>query len=1182
MDEARLSFVDEGVKPSSKTAITRAGFELLNLRFGQLPRKNPGQPGNLRIWLEAPGIVRKLEASGPVRCGPTQTSLEFALAAQGVSAQALAPYLAAAGLESTLENGSLALTLTTALEFGSDSMAAELKLEDLKFEDRGTELLGLDALRIARARLSSAGLQVGEVEVRRPRFGAERDAEGRLTTLGLRTLLAESTPPAEPTPPASAETPATAPETIPATTPDTSTEAQVSKAPKLPKEAEASAETRFALEKFRIVGAEARWRDKTLPQEIETRVVLDVAVDDLHLDGTSRSASFQLQLAVDGALDWLQVEGALTSTPERDHARIAVEARGLRAGPLEAYIPAGIESLLKDGSLRLRLEAESEAGSKGETLAHLAVTDFDYRDEGTEPWLAFESLRGAISQVPASLPGSDGGAIAVKEVSIAALEGRVLLTEEGVQAGGLLFEAATPPTPATAPNQETPAPSAPTAGREVHPHITLEKLDLGLKRLHVANSAPGSEPLVLEDFRVHNPAPWSLLGAQPEDQPPLQLELSGKLAPLIERFEIAAQAAPFAAIPRLEVQLGLHGIRGAGLTEHIPEMAATIDGAGLEAGELSGRLEVSLEMKRRDPARFEFEKPFGGEVVVQDLFFRRAPEGQILAGLEGLRLDVTTIRPATGDIHVKEIEIIRPVGHVRQLEAGFEMLGLIFKTEPESEAEPETAAARRARKDQERAAREEATEAATDEPPAAEIRVDRLLVSDVAFTFEDTVSTPPLELPLTTLELEVRDFTTRAFVEERPVRFSALLGAGTVRLSKALAERAQPEEVTDATPSVEGEKVTAEFDERAAFQEIAASGRLAFFPRPSGWVKANVSALELPTLKGLAAGAGITLEEGVFDARLDARFQEDGSLITRSRFDFTDLEVSEPPDGPIFSSLHLPAPLDTILFVLRDENGAVEIPLNFEVSPDGELSAAQVWKLGMTTLTGLSVNALASSPLRVAGTLTALVPGTGEDDQTPEETISFAFSPGTPGLSQGEAQRLAGVIERLENDERLVLTVLHELGAEDVELAGRWANPSAADSHELTQRLRHKRKTLTERRALAHASARAAFGAGLGEPATTARNELREIEKELGLTERALDQVLALLRPGAERQADRRTRNACTVLVQRRLNNIQQAFQSAGLENLEERVRLLPARFKEPTAPQGGTAKAVLSVRKER
>ena len=54
-------------------------------------------------------------------------------------------------------------------------------------------------------------------------------------------------------------------------------------------------------------------------------------------------------------------------------------------------------------------------------------------------------------------------------------------------------------------------------------------------------------------------------------------------------------------------------------------------------------------------------------------------------------------------------------------------------------------------------------------------------------------------------------------------------------------------------------------------------------------------------------------------------------MEARPHFVVTDLQVSEPPNGPIVRYLHLPAPLDVVLAAIRDQDGAITAPLNVKV-----------------------------------------------------------------------------------------------------------------------------------------------------------------------------------------------------------------------------------------------------------
>ena len=54
--------------------------------------------------------------------------------------------------------------------------------------------------------------------------------------------------------------------------------------------------------------------------------------------------------------------------------------------------------------------------------------------------------------------------------------------------------------------------------------------------------------------------------------------------------------------------------------------------------------------------------------------------------------------------------------------------------------------------------------------------------------------------------------------------------------------------------------------------------------------------IKLRTTRTLYALAGVTIGGGLFDSSTDIRFKENNSFDSRSRFLFTDLRITEPPD----------------------------------------------------------------------------------------------------------------------------------------------------------------------------------------------------------------------------------------------------------------------------------------------
>jgi hypothetical protein len=458
------------------------------------------------------------------------------------------------------------------------------------------------------------------------------------------------------------------------------------------------------------------------------------------------------------------------------------------------------------------------------------------------------------------------------------------------------------------------------------------------------------------------------------------------------------------------------------------------------------------------------------------------------------------------------------------------------------------------------------------EKPAPEIRIDRLLVGDIDFTFQDRSATPVMTVPLAGLDVDVRNITTRALLEPQEVRFNVLLNSGKVSLPKLLSRGAIDGVVSDTVDMVVGDRAKGlgEREDRKFFEEITASGKIALHPHMNGWVKAGVSALDLTNCKGPASTAGVTLDKGILDANIDLRFRGDGSMDTEARFTFTDLSLSEPPDGPIVRYLKLPAPLDAVLFILRDEDGAIEVPLSFHMGADG-LSAGEAAKVAVKTLGTLIANAIASSPFRVAGAVVDMVALGGEEKKEgDEEPIILAFNPGDTFARSSELARLAPLLDRFRQEEGLSVTLRHELGGGDIPRTALRANPSRADCLDLASRLRRKKGEILRFREEVAEQARAAYAAGLKSQAAESSRRLLAINRELGFTERALDRILELLRPGAERQAVRRTREACVAIGRARLEAVHRALLESGIPRLGQRIRITRPRFTAVAGAGGG------------
>ena len=137
------------------------------------------------------------------------------------------------------------------------------------------------------------------------------------------------------------------------------------------------------------------------------------------------------------------------------------------------------------------------------------------------------------------------------------------------------------------------------------------------------------------------------------------------------------------------------------------------------------------------------------------------------------------------------------------------------------------------------------------------------------------------------------------------------------------------------------------------------------------------------------------------------------------------------------------------------------------------------------------------------------------------------------------------------------------------------ANPSPATAAALANRLRERKNELVALRGQLAEDARVQLASHV-QPGPTL-DRLRGVSRELASQEEALDRLYDLLRPGADRQADRRTRQACIDFGQERLDTVQAELMNAGLEAAKERVQVTRAQFAEDTPSPAG--RVLLTVR---
>ena len=1146
----------------SELAVTDAFEAEAPRRFTLEPREvfvedlflGGGEPGSGRfgLWLDVPQVAERIGLGGALDVGADGSfGMTADLGAETLGLAELEAYLSPLGMTPLLVDGQVGgrLELAVASNMGATEVAA--RLVDVSLEQGERTWLAIGELSLDDAAFGAGGNHIGEVALRDARLEATRKADGSLELLGLRLGEAPAHAESEQTdmPPPAFEAP-----------PDAETPR--TQAPPAPP---------FRLDALRVDGLALDWRDETLESPVEERLVLTTRLDAFVQPDPEEPARFEIALRDSADRPWLDLTGNVSLGTQElaldADLRSIVEADS----PLLAYLPPSLE--LREERLAATGRAELSTRSVGGTFEELRAA-------------ALLDVADGAGVVELGLDAPRIGAGAATEIARLELSARVEAgwdTDGTPYASGLAFpaqpvedvEAGADEEPATDTLEEaTVGPDRPLdrlrARRQASPGLRIDALRLEVAARVTDRRAEGTEPL---DVRVElsNPAPLVLVAEDEAEPSPLELVIDGEARPLVD--EVGGRVSGTVGDDRstVEASLALTGIRGTALPRFSPELASAIDASAYVDGTFDAALSAELEPVSAGGRSLELDM---GPIAL-----RGAPDGPVLAGLDELYVRAPRLDPAGGLVHFETIALDTMRGEARSMPEGSGFAGLLFRTpepqpedtvpapEPDEEAAPEP---------------DEPGEVAAPEseapPPPYELRVDELALSGIDFRFVDETSEAPLILPLVGLEVLVANFSTRALREPLPVSFYALVEAGQVPLP----ERIEASSVVAgflgaAAQAMVGEDDDRELVDRKLFEEIVLSGRTTLDAKPQGNVSLDVIGFELLGVRGPAGAGGVQIGDGVLDLALRAKLRGEEGMRLDVRPTFGNLSMSEPENGPISKFLKLPAPLDSVIFLLKDASGEIATPIEFGISEKG-VSATEIGTQAGLALGKVIATAVASSPLRVGGAVTGLLGLGGEEtgEVVVIEAVEIPFAPGLGRLGpEGEAT-LADLARRLAGDEALRASVEHVQSPTDWQRAGTLANPSPEQASVLAASLRTDRTALLDERARLVRDARTGFLIGDRDQARALGESIAALDLELAELDAALTETLALLRTGAERRAERRTRATMAAIAAARLEVVEAALRTAVGDPESARVVVRRARVappvegEEPTPETGG------------
>ncbi len=958
---------------------------------------------------------------------------------------------------------------------------------------------------------------------------------------------------------------------------------------------------------------EARWTTsgKVQPDPAAPTVDLTSAMEGVNGEALERLLPEGVALDLSDGVARAQVRGSL-SQPEAGGDALAIEIEDLDLRDRGADRPLLGASSLKFSAPRLDGDLGvvdvSEVSVEDLALEVVRLADGGVRVAGVDLKVASPAATAGSSAVGST--GAAGGSI------------------DTAGAGSTDEAGAGEARPPAAPQSAAPQPAgAPPAARRRLRSVRLGALQVGLKEVRLSTEGVEADPFVVTSRVELKDAVAFDAEDFLDDAPPVEIAITGKAEPGSASLSLELAATPFDTEPELDAQIRIEGLDGEFLRSVFPERQVSSSESGFSGGSFSASVHSQFRWRRSGPLDFDLRGGFGLGLEVNDLVLRHKVEGPVMLGLDLLSLDAANISPRAGRYQFRRVEIENPQGVVRRVEEGLEVAGILVvpeagdstaaastsaagdqpdnppgsgtppeqapgavvaaagpvaegaggaSTGAEGEATPNEAggdAAEASPGPDSGAALEgfaEAAPASGSGRSTANVTIEDLLLRDLDLLFEDQTVTPTLSIPLVAMDAEVRGISSKMLTQPRPLRFSLSLGGGDVslpvRLKATSVLRGVAEGVAGAVSSREAEVV--QYEDRPLFREFVTSGQLTFYPSTSGWVQGALQGFELTALRGVAIASGIDIGDGVLDVNSRTRLAGTRGGHVDSTVSLAHLSLSEPDGGPISRFLKLPAPLDTVIFVLKNEQGEIRLPLSFDFGGGSSMGVAELSAKASAAFLRLVTAALAAAPLRAVGSVTDVV-GLGgligDRDRTPKYagmTAELDFPVGSAHVDRQLPSPLEAIVKAMAKDPLLELEGTHHFGPADIERARELANPDSDVAVKLLEALRRERDVLARQRGELAAAARSSLTLGRDRAFDEAREALLQVSRELGEVEGRVDQVAGLLGRSSAGKAERRRRRVALDLAQSRMDALMRALLRSGVD--QSRVNLKRPRYAPP------------------
>ena len=1180
----RIGFDDLHATPTTRIGISHAGLVLNHFILDLSGKSAAHGAGTLRGWLQAPGVIHQFNVQGTLNPGRSSLHTAMHIISTGIDLQRLTPYLKPLGILPLLRHGTLGGLLAADLSVHHGRMSGDVRITQLRLQQGTQPLAPVGEIGISQISARQGEFAAHNVLIRKPYLHLTRLANGNLTLCGIELL------PQMPGRPAIIHT-----ASIPVHT---------------------ATPLRAGVNSITLSHAVLQWTDQSVLRPVDVRLHADARITNAFFGhrhppiGTMHAA-----LWARGVAHRVAIRGSFSVPAHALEANLHLRATGLHGGIINRYLPGGIAFIPDGEDVRTSVHVNishladgSVAGTLGLSRCVIArpKTASKLRNLLLLPHAAIDLNRLNLPRHIVAINSIDAD---LKTIRIDHRGGVWSIC--GINIGGHLN--AQPPVLKSAPVSARPRGTFSILPTQL-PLITLKQLNLHADDILLTGVLPDDHPVNLTGLELRNTAPVRCLGIAPALAPAIALQLTGRVNSIARHVKMAFHLKPFANNPRGKVQMLITGIRGTGLAQMVPALAKQFNVNTLTRGQLSAAGAVALHIDRRSPVDFNFHRAFMASVKVSDITFTARPRGPILAGVADVDAQKIYVQPARSALTIALLNIRTPMIRITRDSAGLHLLGMLLKASPttsKTAAEgpnlPTPAQAKismdvkainartvavvsrnnsanaseHAPDVRKRSVKNfstgqtSATRAAVHKPQLPAILIKQLIVSGVHGQYIDRTCVPQICIPLTGLEAQVRNIGTVPLTTRMPIRFNVIAYAGAVRPAHV---QLQSRRHGNAIPAPAATRMSrngagpAPMQKHPSlFSQFAGNGQIYLYPHLQGWCKTSLNGLYLADLHPIAKQYGVTLTGGTFDNSSDIRFHANNQADLHTKLVFSNLNMSEPPDGIVAKLLHLPAPLDVAIAAIEAPDGSITIPLSAHVH-DGNFSRSAItWQL-IGSMAQVVAVGIASSPLKVAGALTSLF-GAGKLQAVNEPPVKLAFAPGSTTLTMRDWRLLQSLSHRLRRHDSMQIIVRQHISSADVAIAAVRANPTRSQCLQMIAALQERENHLLALRRQAVGTLRGELAIRLSRTDITDETaRLAQLDARISRSQLAMNDLANMLAPGAGREAGRRTRGIMMTIARRRLSEIKAALFAADFDHPARRVHIVYPQYIVTKSPHGGNA----------